>query len=128
MKLINVTELRKNIYNIVDQISEKNKPLFISGKRNNAVLISESDWNSLNETYLFNVKQRFERIYYQWVTKADQGHALFEGTEWPSLYRPSFCCTFLALELLQNLLLLVIWASSRYSNPHVHKVRSGSIK
>jgi PHD/YefM family antitoxin component YafN of YafNO toxin-antitoxin module len=63
MKLINVTELRKDIYNIVDQISEKNEPLLISGKRNNAVLISETDWNSLNETiYLMSNKDLKESI------------------------------------------------------------------
>ena len=50
MKSISVTEARKQIYKILDEASQTNEPLQIIGKRSNAVLIAEDDWNSIQET------------------------------------------------------------------------------
>ena len=47
---LTATEARKNIYNLIDETSLSHKPITITGKRNNAVLISESDWNAIQET------------------------------------------------------------------------------
>jgi prevent-host-death family protein len=50
MKSISVTEARKQIYKLLDEASKTNEPLQIIGKRSNAVLIGEKDWNALQET------------------------------------------------------------------------------
>ncbi len=56
MKTISITEARKQIYKLVDTASEVHEPIQIVGKRNNAVLVSEDDWRSIQETlYLLSV-------------------------------------------------------------------------
>lgn len=50
MKTLSITEARKNIYKLVDEANETHEPVQISGKRNNAVLVSEDDWRSIQET------------------------------------------------------------------------------
>lgn len=63
MKTLNITGLRKDIYNIIDEINKNNEPILINGKRSNAVLISENDWNSLTETiYLTSNKNLAKSI------------------------------------------------------------------
>ena len=50
MTSITVTEARKNLYSLLDDVSESHHPIQITGKRNSAVLISESDWAAIQET------------------------------------------------------------------------------
>lgn len=50
MTTMNVTEVRKDLYKLIDLVSANHDPLLIKGKRGNAVLISEDDWLSLQET------------------------------------------------------------------------------
>jgi len=50
MKTLTITEARKQIYQLIDQASETHEPIQITGKRNNAVLVSEEDWRSIQET------------------------------------------------------------------------------
>ena len=56
MTTISITEARSNLYSLVDKTSTDHEPILISGKRNNAVLISEDDWRAIQETlYLLSV-------------------------------------------------------------------------
>ena len=50
MTNINITNFRKNIYSIIDQIIKYNEPVNICTKNGNAVIISEEDYNNLMET------------------------------------------------------------------------------
>jgi antitoxin YefM len=50
MPTITATEARKNLYKLVDSVSISHIPVQISGKNNSAVLISEDDWSSIQET------------------------------------------------------------------------------
>ena len=50
MTTVNVTEARKDLYNLIDSVHQNHDPLLIKGKRHNAVLLSEDDWLSLQET------------------------------------------------------------------------------
>ncbi len=50
MTILNATEARAKLYNLIDETSETHKPIVITGKRHNAVLVSEEDWNSISET------------------------------------------------------------------------------
>ena len=53
-KVISATKARANIYNIIDEVAESSEPILITGKRNNAVLISQEDWNAIEETLFLN--------------------------------------------------------------------------
>ena len=50
MTTVNVTEARANLYKLIDDTSVSHEPVVITGKRGNAVLLSEDDWNAINET------------------------------------------------------------------------------
>ena len=50
MASINITNARKNLYNIVESVNETHQPVEITGKKGNAVLIAEEDWRSIQET------------------------------------------------------------------------------
>lgn len=50
MKTISITEARNNICKLIDMTNEEGEPIQITGKRGNAVLISEEDWRAINET------------------------------------------------------------------------------
>lgn len=49
-KVLNVSEARSSLYSLLDEAAESHKPILITGKRSNAVLISEEDWRSIQET------------------------------------------------------------------------------
>ena len=56
MTTVNVTEARANLYKFIDDASVNHEPVVITGKRGNAVLLAEGDWNAINETlYLLSV-------------------------------------------------------------------------
>ncbi len=50
MTNINITNFRKNIYELLEQTIKYNQPINISTKNGNAVLLSEEDYKSLMET------------------------------------------------------------------------------
>ena len=43
MTTFNATEARSRLYNLIDEASQTHKPIIITGKRNNAVLLAEED-------------------------------------------------------------------------------------
>ncbi|HHI92159.1 MAG TPA: type II toxin-antitoxin system Phd/YefM family antitoxin [Gammaproteobacteria bacterium] len=50
MTILNATEARSKLYTLIDETTETHQPIVITGKRGNAVLVSEEDWNSITET------------------------------------------------------------------------------
>jgi len=63
MPTLSATEARTRLYNLIDQVSSSHEPILITGKRGNAVLISEDDWRSIQETiYLLNIPGMHESI------------------------------------------------------------------
>lgn len=50
MTTLTVTEARKQLYNLLDNVADSHEPIQIAGKRNSAVLISEEDWRAIQET------------------------------------------------------------------------------
>jgi antitoxin YefM len=56
MTSIPVTQARSRLYQLVDDASDSHEPVQITGKRSNAVLVSEADWRSIQETlYLVSI-------------------------------------------------------------------------
>ncbi len=63
MSTLSATEARTKLYRLIDQASLSHEPIVIKGKRANAVLISEDDWHSIQETmYLLNIPNMRESI------------------------------------------------------------------
>ena len=63
MTTLTASEARAGLYRLIDQAAETHKPVLISGKRANAVLISEEDWSAIQETlYLLAIPNMRESI------------------------------------------------------------------
>jgi len=63
MTTITASEARAKLYRLIDEAATSHEPLLISGKRNNAVLISEEDWAAIQETlFLLSVPGMRESI------------------------------------------------------------------
>jgi len=61
--VLTASEARANLYRLIDETAESHEPIAITGKRANAVLVSESDWNAMQETlYLLSIKGMRESI------------------------------------------------------------------
>lgn len=50
MSALNATDARARLYRLIDEAAETHEPILITGKRSNAVLLSEEDWRSIQET------------------------------------------------------------------------------
>jgi len=50
MPTVTVTEARARLYHLLDQVAATHTPVLITGKRTNAVLLSEEDWRAVEET------------------------------------------------------------------------------
>jgi prevent-host-death family protein len=63
MAVLTASDARSNLYKLIDQTNESHEPVIITGKRNNAVLVSEDDWKSIQETlYLTSIPGMKESI------------------------------------------------------------------
>ena len=63
MTTVNATKARTDLYRLLEQVAETSEPVHITGKRGSAVLISEQDWRSIQETlYLLSVPGMRESI------------------------------------------------------------------
>jgi prevent-host-death family protein len=63
MTTLTATEARANLYRVIDETAESHVPVRITSKRNNAVLLSEKDWDAIQETlYLLSVPGMRESI------------------------------------------------------------------
>lgn len=63
MQTLSASEARANLYRLVDEAAESHQPIIISGKRNNAVLVSAEDWLAIQETlFLLSIPNMRESI------------------------------------------------------------------
>ncbi|WP_016957664.1 type II toxin-antitoxin system Phd/YefM family antitoxin [Catenovulum sp. SX2] len=63
MTTLNATEARTKLYSLIDEANQTHQPILITGKRGNAVLMSEEDWSAINETlYLLSIPDMRESI------------------------------------------------------------------
>ncbi|MEI6449640.1 MAG: type II toxin-antitoxin system Phd/YefM family antitoxin [Actinomycetes bacterium] len=60
---LRATEAHKHLYKLLDGVSQSHEPVQITGKRGNAVLVSEDDWRAVQETlYLVSIPGMRESI------------------------------------------------------------------
>lgn len=61
--MIPVKVAQQQLQNLIDTVSQSHQPIIIAGQSNNAVLLSEADWASVQETlYLLSVPGMRESI------------------------------------------------------------------
>lgn len=85
MQTYSATEARKNIYFLLTDVEDNHRPVQITGKNNNAVLISESDWNAIQETlYLMSIPGMAKSIIEGMNTPLEECHeSLFDNAKSP---------------------------------------------
>ena len=56
LKTISATSARARFFGLIDEAAENHQPVRITTKRNNAILVSEEDWDAIHETmYLLSI-------------------------------------------------------------------------
>ncbi|WP_457596598.1 type II toxin-antitoxin system Phd/YefM family antitoxin [Hydrogenimonas sp.] len=54
LDIISASQARADIYKLIDKTAEAHEPILITGKRNNAVILSQEDWEAIQETLYLN--------------------------------------------------------------------------
>lgn len=63
MATLSASKARTNLYRLIDDATSSHEAILITGKRANAVLVSEDDWKAIQETiYLLSVPGMRESI------------------------------------------------------------------
>ncbi len=61
--MISVQVAQQQLQDLIDKVSQSHQPIVITGQGSNAVLLSEADWASIQETlYLLSVPGMQESI------------------------------------------------------------------
>ena len=55
MTTVTATKARDKLYSLIDEANQSHVPIQITGKRGNAILISEDDWAAISETIHLNM-------------------------------------------------------------------------
>jgi antitoxin YefM len=80
MTTITATQARKVLYRLLDEVAESHEPVEITGKRGNAVLVSEDDWRAVQETlHLLSIPGMRESIVEGMATPVEE---LDEKLDW----------------------------------------------
>lgn len=63
MTTLTASEARDRLYRLIDETAEAHEPTLIKGPRSSAVLVSEDDWRSVQESlYLLSIATMRESI------------------------------------------------------------------
>ena len=63
MTTLTASKARAILYQLLDKVATLHEPIQITGKRHNAVLVSEEDWRAINETlYLLSIPKMRDSI------------------------------------------------------------------
>lgn len=73
MTTLSASQARVLLYRLLRQVAKTHEPVQITGKENNAVLISEEDWRAVQETlYLLSIPKMRESIRKGLKTSVDE--------------------------------------------------------
>jgi len=79
-KIMSVSQVRADIYNVMDETAKSHEPVLITGKRNNVVMVSQEDWNAIEETlYLNSIPKMVSSIQ---TSKSEDDSEFSEDIEW----------------------------------------------
>lgn len=63
MDTVTATQARAQLFRLIDETAHNHQPIMITGKRNNAILVAQEDWDAIQETlYLLSVPGMRESI------------------------------------------------------------------
>ena len=80
MTSMSATEARKQLYKLLDDVAASHEPIEITGRRSNAVLVSEDDWRAVQETlHLLSIPGMRESILQGMATPVEE---LGEKLDW----------------------------------------------
>ena len=80
MTTLTATEARATLYSLLDEVASTHRPILITGKRSNGILLSEDDWRAIEETmYLLSIPGMRESIIEGMNTPTEE---MFTEVEW----------------------------------------------
>jgi len=83
MSSITITNARKNLHKLVEELADTHEPVHIIGKTNSAVLIGEDDWGSIEETlYLLSTPGMRETIHKGMKEPLEKASTMIEWTRY----------------------------------------------
>ena len=82
MTNINVTNFRKEIYELLEQTIKYNEPINISTKNGNAIVLSEEDYNSLIDMILFSSILGLEEDILESASSSDEDFVSEDEVDW----------------------------------------------
>ena len=54
LNTMSVSQVRANLYNVIEQTAKSHEPILITGEKSNAVILSQEDWKAIEETLYLN--------------------------------------------------------------------------
>ncbi|SCT01562.1 type II toxin-antitoxin system Phd/YefM family antitoxin [Staphylococcus caeli] len=85
MNIKSPTNARKEFYELLKQVNDNNEPVYInsSNTENNAVIIGQKDWNSIQETLYLESTGTLDKVR---AREQDQsGHTNVDDIDWDNL-------------------------------------------
>ncbi len=63
MSIYTSTQARANLFNLIDETNHTHEPVYIKGKRSEAVILAKSDYEAMQETiYLYSIPGLVDKI------------------------------------------------------------------
>jgi prevent-host-death family protein len=59
-RVISASKARENIFNLIDETAASHQPIIITGKRSNVVMMSEEDYNAIQETFYLSANTKLK--------------------------------------------------------------------
>ena len=83
MTAISITQARSNLYQILADVNNNSEPITLTNSRGkNGVLISEDDWNAIQETLYLNSVPGLTESILESRSDKDNGTIYDENEEW----------------------------------------------
>lgn len=79
-KVITASQARSDIYNLIDETAQSHEPIIITGKRHNAVMVSQEDWRAIEETLYLTAVPKLADSIQEAMNAPDSEYS--ESVEW----------------------------------------------
>jgi prevent-host-death family protein len=61
MRIVQVSEARTKLTQLMDDVAAKHQPIMIAGKRNSAVMLALDDWTAIQETLFLSTDTKMRQ-------------------------------------------------------------------
>lgn len=85
MNIKTPTNARKDFYELLKQVNDNHEPVIISGSKseNNAVIVSQKDWDSIQETLFLESTGTMDKVRER--EKDNSGYTNIDDLDWDNL-------------------------------------------